>query len=182
MAFLKSVIYVLVLGIAAHFIGEALPRRWFRHDRFPFRTWKWERNGTVYEKIRVQDWKDHVPDLSRVMKDMVPKRVGICPTSKEVRTLVVETCVAEFIHSVLCVLSLGVYLFWKNRMGVFLSAVVVLCNLPFIFIQRYNRPMLVSLADRLEIREERRRKRMQSQEIASGDGSGASVIREDPIG
>ena len=173
MAFLESVIYVLVLGIAAHFIGEALPRRWFRHDRFPFRSWKWEKNGRVYEVVRVQDWKDHVPDMSRVMKDMVPKRVGICPTSEEVRTLVAETCVAELVHAVLCLLSLGVYLFWKNKMGVFLSAVVVLCNLPFIIIQRYNRPMLVALASRLEAREERRRLRAAARQntIEEGDSN-----------
>jgi glycosyl-4,4'-diaponeurosporenoate acyltransferase len=97
--------------------------------------------------------------MSRVMKDMVPKRVGLCPTSEEVRILVGETCVAELIHAVLCVLSFGVYLFWKNKMGVFLSIVVVVCNLPFIIIQRYNRPMLIALADRLELREARRRRR-----------------------
>ncbi len=159
MAFLKSVIYVLVLGIAAHYIGEALPRRWFHFDRFPFAAWKWEREGRIYEAVRVQDWKDHVPDMSRVMKDMVPKRVGFCPTSTEVWVLVSETCVAEFIHFALCIFSPGVYLFWKNSMGVFLSCIVVFCNVPFILIQRYNRPTLIALAKRLEKREERRRLR-----------------------
>jgi len=169
MAFLKSVIYVLVLGIVAHFIGEALPRRWFHADRFPYRAWKWEKNGTIYECVRVQDWKDHVPDMSRVMKDMVPKRVGICPTSEEVRILVGETCVAELIHALLCFFSFGVYLFWKNKMGIFLSVVVVLCNLPFIIIQRYNRPMLIALADRLQLREERRRRRETMRSAAPED-------------
>ena len=159
MAFLKSVIYVLVLGIAAHYIGEALPRRWFHWDRFPFRSWEWERGGTVYEKIRIQDWKDHVPDLSRVMKDMVPKRVGICPSSAEVWILIKETCVAEFIHFALCILAPGVYLFWRNGMGIFLTLVVIFGNLPFLIIQRYNRPALIALAQRLEHREERKRQR-----------------------
>lgn len=157
MAFLRSVIYVLALGIAAHYIGESLPRRWFRWDRFPYRAWKWEHNGTIYEKIRIQDWKDHMPDMSRVMKDMVPKKVGICPCSADVWVLVRETCVAEIVHIALCLLAPGVYLFWKNAMGIFLSCVVIVCNLPFIFIQRYNRPTLVSLAKRLEVREERKR-------------------------
>lgn len=157
MPFLKSVIYVLVLGIASHYIGEALPRRWFYWNRFPFCTWKWERNGKIYELVGIKAWKDHMPDMSRMMKDMVPKRVGICPTSDEVWLLVQETCVAEIVHAALCVLSPALYFFWKNWIGIFLGAVVILGNLPFIMIQRYNRPALVSLAKRLALREERKR-------------------------
>lgn len=167
MPFLKSVIYAMVIGIASHYIGEALPRRWFHWDRFPFCTWKWERNGGIYEAIRIQDWKDHMPDMSRVMKDMVPKRVGMCPTSEEVWALVRETCVAEIVHIALCLLAPGIYLFWKNGIGVFLSCVFIAGNLPFIAIQRYNRPMLVSLAKRLEKREERKRLVRQMQEAES---------------
>lgn len=157
MAFLKSVIYVLALGVASHYIGEALPRKWFHWNRFPYRSWKWEREGRVYDAIRIRAWKDRVPDMSRVMKDMVPKKVGSCPKSADVWILVKETCVAEIIHAALCLLAPGVWLFWRNTVGTLLSALVILCNLPFILIQRYNRPMLVSLAQRLEKREERRR-------------------------
>lgn len=180
MAFLKSVIYVLVLGIAAHYIGEALPRRWFHFDRFPFATRKWEREGAVYESIKIQDWKDHVPDLSRVMKDMVPKRVGICPTSSEVWVLVSETCVAEFIHFALCIFSPGVYLFWKNSMGIFLACVVVFCNVPFILIQRYNRPTLIALARRLEKREERRRLRTAARLAATASSPEQPAEQSEP--
>ena len=98
-----------------------------------------------------------MPDMSRVMKDMVPKRVGLCPTSHDVWVLVRETCVAEIVHVVLCLLAPVIYLFWHNGMGIFLSAVVIICNIPFILIQRYNRPTLVALAQRLEKREERKR-------------------------
>ena len=157
MAFLKSLIYYTICGVASHFIGEALPRKWFRYDRFPFRAWKWEKNGTIYEKIHIQDWKDHMPDLSRLMKDMVPKRLGFCPTAEQVRTLIAETCVAEAVHVCLCLVAPVIWLFWRNGMGIFLTGVVIVCNLPFIWIQRYNRPALIAFAKRLEEREERRR-------------------------
>lgn len=157
MAFLKSCIYVLAMGIASHFVGEALPRRWFRWNAFPYRAWKWERNGKIYDRLHIKKWKDHLPDMSRVLKDMVPKKVGVCPTSEGVRTLIRETCVAEFIHTALCLCATVVYFFWKNGIGVLLSALVILGNVPFILIQRYNRPSLIALADRLEMREERKR-------------------------
>ena len=157
MAFLKSLLYVLFLGIAAHYIGEALPRRWFHWDRFPFAPQRWERNGEIYRILHVADWKDHVPDMSRVMKDMVPKRLGTHATSADVWVLVRETCVAESVHLALCLLAPGIWFFWRNSMGVFLSCLTAVCNLPFVLIQRYNRPHLVRLAQRLTGREERKR-------------------------
>jgi len=157
MAFLKSVLYVMILGIVSHYIGETLPRKWFHWDRFPFRAWKWEKSGLIYEKIRIQNWKDRMPDISRVMKDMVPKRIGLRPTSRDIRILITETCVAETVHFCLCLLAPVIYTFWKNGTGVFLMIVVIACNLPFMMIQRYNRPVLITFAQRLEAREERKK-------------------------
>lgn len=158
MALLWSAIYVAALGIASHFIGEAIPRRWFCPDRFPFRAWKWEKGGKIYNKLKIKAWKDRLPDMSKIMKDMVPKRVGATPTSESVRILVGETCRAEAVHAALCLCAPVICLFWSNAaVGILLTCVVILCNLPFIMIQRYNRPALVTLAKRLEEREERRR-------------------------
>ena len=157
MAFLKSLIYCTVLGIAAYFLGESLPRRWFRADRFPFRPWKWEKEGTVYRRIHVQHWKDHVPDMSRIMKNMVPKRLGVCPTSRQVHILVQETCVAETVHLVLCLFAPPIWFFWHNFIGTALMIAYIGGNLCFVIIQRYNRPALISLAQRLEHREERKK-------------------------
>lgn len=157
MPFLYSALYVLALGIASHFIGEAIPRCWFSYSRFPYRTYGWEKNGKFYKKLHIDAWKDHMPDMSRFMKDMVPKRVGKAPHSRDVWILVAETCRAEIVHLGLCVLSPVIWLFWKNPIGIVLSVLVILCNIPFILIQRYNRPTLVVLARRLEAREERKR-------------------------
>lgn len=157
MPFLFSVLYVIFCGVLSHVIGEAIPRRIFHADRFPFAPWKWERNGAVYEKIHIRAWKDRLPDMSRVMKKMVPKRFPEFPTVDSVQRLIAETCVAEVTHAVLCLVAPVIWLFWKNYFGVILSGVVIFCNLPFILIQRYNRPTLIALCARLTAREERRR-------------------------
>ena len=160
MSLLWSALYVGALGILSHYVGEAIPRRVFQSDRFPYRAYKWEREGGIYDVIGIRHWKDRLPDMSRIMKDMVPKRVGKCPTSEEIWVLVGETCRAEIVHLGLCLCAPVICLFWLDRIavGVSLSAVVMICNIPFILIQRYNRPKLVSLARRLEAREERKRK------------------------
>lgn len=157
MPLIISIIYVLILGIAAHYIGESLPRKWFAYERFPFKPFFWENNGRVYELLQVKRWKKKVPDMSKVMKDMLPKRIERKATSESVDMLIRETCVAETVHKILCVLSLGIYFIWKNTVGAVLSAVSIICNLPFIIIQRYNRPNLVRLREHLKLREKRKK-------------------------
>ena len=156
MPLLLSIIYVGALGILAHYIGEALPRSLFVFHKFPYRQFRFEKNGKLYKILKVHKWKDKVPDLSKIMKDMIPKTVSFKPTSAELYRLAGETCVAEAVHHALNVLFLGIYLFWKNKTGIFLTALSIALNTPFIIIQRYNRPKIVALADRLLEREEKR--------------------------
>lgn len=155
--FLFSALYVAVCGVLAHVIGESVPRSWFRANQFPYAAWKWERNGEIYDKIHIRAWKDKMPDMSRVLPKMVPKRFEKFPTAEGVRRLIAETCVAEATHVILCLVAPVIWLFWKNWIGVVLSGVVIFCNVPFILIQRYNRPCLEALCDKLIAREERKR-------------------------
>ena len=80
MPFLKSVLYVLICGVASHFIGEALPRRWFHHDRIPFRPWKWEKDGEIYEKIRIQDIADELYVNANYLSEIFHQHEGVTIT------------------------------------------------------------------------------------------------------
>jgi glycosyl-4,4'-diaponeurosporenoate acyltransferase len=157
MSLLYSLLYVAFLGIASHVIGEALPRRWFSRKKFPFHPWKWERDGRFYEKFHIRAWKDRLPDKSRRCRRMIPKRLGTDFSSERVHRLILETCVAEAVHGCLCLAAFPICFLWENAMGIVLTWIYIFCNLPFIMIQRYNRPALVALAERLEKREERKR-------------------------
>ena len=55
----------------------------------------------------------------------------------------------------LCVVFLFVSRFWVDSTWVFFWVIYAVCNLPFIIIQRYNRPMLLRLLARMEARESR---------------------------
>ena len=52
-AFLKSLLYTLVLGTVLYFVGEALPRKPFHADKFPFRPYRWEKEGKKGSKIYI---------------------------------------------------------------------------------------------------------------------------------
>ena len=97
MAIVHAVLYTASLGIVSHYVGQALPRRWFHPDRFPYRSFSWEQDGQIYRRLGVQHWKDLVPDMSKVMPDMIPKQVALRETSEEAMVLVQETC--EFIKN-----------------------------------------------------------------------------------
>lgn len=150
--------YLALLGILSHLIGEAISRTCFDPHAWLFRTRPWERGGKIYEQIGIRHWKDRLPDMSRWIKRMHPKRLGAAPSAHAVRLLICETCRAEAVHLALCLSAPLVWFFWRNATGVWLALLTVLGNLPFILIQRYNRPALLRLEKRLAAREERRKR------------------------
>lgn len=148
--------YAVLLAVLSHCVGQCLPRRWFHPERFPYRTWAWEQDGSIYKRIGVQQWKDLVPDMSKILPDMVPKRVNLGATAEDAMLLVQETCVAEAIHWGLIILSPGIYFLCPNGWGTAMMLFyAVLLNLPYIVIQRYNRPKLLRLAEKLRRKEEK---------------------------
>lgn len=152
MKLFHSALYVGALGIAAHFIGEALDRGRFDENAYPFAPRKWENGGRIYRRLGIRRWKDKMPDMSRVLPDMFPKKLTEADSVEMVSRLIKETCVAEFIHNCLSILFLiGIWLIHDCSMeGFSLGVFAVLCNLPYVIIQRYNRPMLMRYLDRLK--------------------------------
>lgn len=149
MKFLYSLIYIAVLGVLSHFVGQALPRKCFDAEKPPYKAAKWEKGGKVYERLGIKHWKDIVPDMSRIMPDMVKKKLTSENKERGMETLIAETCVAECVHWGLIVLSFGILFWWRGLWAaVFLLVYNIFGNLPFIIIQRYNRPRLVMLEQR----------------------------------
>ena len=149
MNFLYALLYIAALGILSHFVGQALPRAWFSTEKFPYRAAEWEKGGKVYEKLVIKRWKDFLPDMSRIMPDMVKKKVTKQSREQGMGVLIAETCVAECVHFWLIILSLGIFVFWRGGWAaVFWLVYNILGNVPFMIIQRYNRPRLVLLEQR----------------------------------
>lgn len=111
----------------------------------PYRCRDWEKGGRVYNKLHIRRWKDRLPDMSRLMPDMVKKKLA----AADPMSLVQETCVAECVHCWLVALSVGMLFLWKSVWSWVLWLVYnLLGNVSFILIQRYNRPRLLRLAEK----------------------------------
>lgn len=72
MGFLRCCIYYGVLAVLSFFIGRLLPKSWFHADRFPYRCAPWE--AKLYRFLRVHDWQDKVPDMSRIVPKLIPAK------------------------------------------------------------------------------------------------------------
>ncbi len=158
MHFFYCVLYLALVGVAFRHIGNALPRNRFHAERFPFRAYRWENGGACYLRLGIRWWKDKLPDMSRVCRDMYPKVVDRAPNADNFVRLIQESCVAECIHLALIVFSLPVLRIWPGRPGQIIYALYALGNLPFIMIQRYNRPRLQHALELLRSRQLRGQK------------------------
>ena len=152
MSFLNQLTTVIksiaLIGILAHILGEALPRKWFHWDRFPYRTFSWEREGRVYEAMGIRRWKDRLPDKSKHTKKTFTKQMKGHDSIDGLVRFLQETCVAELVHWCLLLLSFPLYSYVPTGFGAAVTVLYALSNLPFIFIQRYNRPRLQRLLNR----------------------------------
>ena len=75
-------------------------------------------------------------------------------TAEQIRIMIRETCTAEVIHDLLSLLGLKLTVLWKGTGGMILFLLYVFFgNVPFILVQRYNRPRLKKLLRKVEEKE-----------------------------
>ena len=117
--FWKCVLYAAALALLAHPLGQAIPGP-FDPEKRLFRSRKWEQNGRIYTKLAIDKWKKLVPDMSRILPDMVKKELpgSGAVTADQAAALVQETCRAELVHGASCLLGLAFLWLWPGWGGV----------------------------------------------------------------
>ena len=154
MGFWYCVIYIAVLGVLSFIIGRLLPKGWFHADKFPYKTAAGEQK--IYQTLRVKSWQSKVPDMSRLFRHIMPAKKMTAETIADIPRMLEETCVAELTHTLLSILGLAMLWLWPGWGGIIVTIIYILLgNVPFIIIQRYNRPRL----QRLYAMQQRKRER-----------------------
>ena len=132
----------ILLGIIWHYASFFLcimkQNEDYSPDKKIYRPKKWERDGRFYsDTLKINKWKDRLP-----------KHTGKNGFSKEhldelsidyIDTFIRETCRGEWNHTLNCMFAVILMIINSPLMGLFLSALLLIGNVPFIFIQRYNR-------------------------------------------
>jgi glycosyl-4,4'-diaponeurosporenoate acyltransferase len=111
-----------------------------------FREKSWEAGGDIYQRLfKVRTWKAILPELSDFLKILFPKKKIRAFDAGYLQSYIIESCRAELTH--FCII--GITLLFPLWAGFSVSLLViyisVLLNLPFIVIQRYNRPRIQRL-------------------------------------
>lgn len=155
MQILNCAAYLILSGLLVFFLGRIFPRKWIKANKFPFKSYKWEREGKIYDKLKIKRWKTRLPDASVIVGRFFPKflpkkRIDEKVNNNEkIATLIKESCVAEGTHFLSAVLGLYCAKLCK-RWGTAIAIFWGLWNLPFILIQRYNRPRLIATHNKLQ--------------------------------
>lgn len=162
MNFWKILLYNIVFVGAWHTAAFLLcvygNPSWFDFRRKRYQSFKWEKNGKWYVKhLKIKKWKDLVP--SYVGKEGFSKNhLNMEALSLSyLDSFLLETCRGEWNHSMNAMCAVPVVLFNPLPEGVVFGFLILLGNLPFVAIQRYNRTRLLSLRMR-RVRETERRK------------------------
>lgn len=150
MKLLKCVIYLALTGTVGFFAGRIIPKGWLKPEKGWFRSFSFERNGAIYEKLGIRKWQNKVLDMSRILPRWMPAKNLSGKYKERLPVMIQETCVAEIIHITVSIVGLRCLWIWPGVGGITVTALhIVLLNLPFILIQRYNRPRLIRLQKKL---------------------------------
>ena len=164
--FITTLVMLMVVGVIGFILGELFPRRFVNYNHFPFNDFKWEDGGKFYLKLKINAWKDKVPDMSTFIKGMFYKKnIGQTRSAMYFERFIKETCVAEVVHVGLMFAGFIVFYNYHGYMGLFSSVLFAVGNVPFILIQRYNRPRFKQIMQRqLQLEARQRTKQAEDDE------------------
>ena len=120
----------------------------FNPERRMYSLKKWEKNGKFYTDIlKIKKWKDRLPQY--VAKNGFSKRTLSYRLNKEyINRFIVETCRAEWNH-LMCCMYFIISVFINSKLNALIFSIIpIAINLPFLFIQRFNRIRLYKLVNR----------------------------------
>lgn len=131
----------------------------FVHNRkldFLFKTYYWEKDGRIWQKyFYVKKWKEFMPDGASIFRVGYRKKRLPKKAKNQLSKFILETKRAELTHWTLLI-PVPFFFIWNSFPAAWINVMyAVLVNVPFIIIQRYNRPRL----QRIEAMQKRKQKR-----------------------
>lgn len=154
-----STAFTIILSGILWFIFQAsisliclkIDDKYLFYTSFIFRTRPWEKNGEIYNKIfKIRKWKNLLPDGGAIMKNGFRKKHLSNTSADNLEKFVIESCRAELAH-LLSILPFWIFgLFAPARIIIYMLIYAILVNFPCIIAQRYNRPRVVRLLERMQ--------------------------------
>lgn len=111
-----------------------------------FVSYDWENEGEFWEqKTGVKEWKDRLPDGASLFGMGYKKKHLAAKSQADYPKFILETKRAELTHWMI-LLPVPLFFLWNPLWAAWLNFLYALViNVPFIIIQRYNRPRLARI-------------------------------------
>lgn len=139
-----NVLLILLWNIFIFLICKNIKTSFFDPQKYTYKEKVFERGGKFYsEKLKIKIWKDFLPQY--ISKNGFSKKNFQNKNLVYIDRFILETCRAEWNHRMCMLIALPGLIFNTFKTGIFLTALILLTNLPFVFIQRYNRFRLLAL-------------------------------------
>jgi glycosyl-4,4'-diaponeurosporenoate acyltransferase len=116
-----------------------------------FKIFRWEKNGYIYEYIfKIKNWKQLLPDGAEILGLGYRKKNLTDFSIENLNRFIIESRRAELSHW-LAITPFWVFgFFTPNHVIVLMFIYSLLVNFPCIITQRYNRPRIERIIDRIK--------------------------------
>lgn len=155
---INTLLINLLLGAVWHyatfFLCISINISAFDPKRRIYQPHKWEKEGKFYNDVlKINKWKDFLPQ--HIGKDGFSKDHIDDFSIEYIDEFILETCRGEWNHSMNCVFAVVLMIINNFTIGIILTILLWLGNMPFAIIQRYNRFRLQKLRKTLVRKQER---------------------------
>ncbi|HEX3026227.1 MAG TPA: hypothetical protein VHR42_03240 [Clostridia bacterium] len=151
---IKTNLFVFFLiSIFMTLLAERLPMWLYYYKNWMYKERKWEDGGRIYERLFfVRKWKCRLPEISEFLKWRFSKKHLTEKNNPAYLTkFLVESCKSEFTHWMI-ILSTILFIFWSDLYTMSRTMMLALIlNIPYIIIQRYNRPRIIKLIQKNDV-------------------------------
>lgn len=143
----------LIFQLSTALLSLKIPDHFFRYDNLLFKTRKFEKNGALYKSaFKIAQWKKYLPDGAAVRKSGYRKKKLTDFSIENLKIFLVESCRAELGH-LLAILPFWTFgLFLPKQVVWIMLIYAIVVNGPCIIAQRFNRPRIIKLLEKMERR------------------------------
>lgn len=150
---IHNLIVFFIISVINTIISIKLPITLFHSDSWLFRERSWERKGQFYQDyFWVKKWKNQLPELSDFLTFLFSKKKIAQFGPDYLYLFVLETCRAELTHWCIILSMLAYAIGNGTSSAVLVFFISVALNLPYVIIQRYNRPRVLDILANRKIR------------------------------
>ena len=148
---LVDILAWLVIHLGISYLLRQVDDGFFERNKRWFRPFSFEKSGDFWQKkFRIKAWKDRLPDGTVIAKNGFDKSKLANNNIEYLKQFVIETQRAELTHWFLIPPAFLFFLWNPTWAGGVMVIYALVVNLPFIMIQRYNRPRLERVLNKIK--------------------------------